>query len=269
MIGICTDSGSQLPADLAKRLGIEVVPLTVTVDDQEYLEGVGADAARLHELLAVVPAAYAVSSPSPGQFAAAYEDLVDRGCTAVLSVHSGLSGCNTISAARLAAHALSVPVRLVSSPTVSFGVGCCAWVAAEAVTAGATLEEAGQAVEALAPNLRHVLMPGAIVEDAGDLTFPIFSGLGDEAQPLASVPSVIEAAMEMSRFVLATLTKVRVGIGSHGPSADRLAGQLADHLAQSLGMSELVVDLVRYPVSAGAAQRAPAGAVGCFVFPAG
>src|SRR6476469_9704021 len=32
--GVCTDSGAQLPGDLAARLGIGVVPLTVRVAEQ-------------------------------------------------------------------------------------------------------------------------------------------------------------------------------------------------------------------------------------------
>ena len=40
MIGIVTDSNAQLPAELAERYGVEIVPLTVTVDGQEPLEGV-------------------------------------------------------------------------------------------------------------------------------------------------------------------------------------------------------------------------------------
>jgi len=36
---VCTDSGAQLPGDLAARLGIGVVPLTVRVAEQEFLEG--------------------------------------------------------------------------------------------------------------------------------------------------------------------------------------------------------------------------------------
>ena len=44
MIGICTDSNSQLPESLAQRYAVEVVPITVTVDGHEYLEGVDLDA---------------------------------------------------------------------------------------------------------------------------------------------------------------------------------------------------------------------------------
>ena len=44
MIAIVVDSNSQIPPELAARLGIEVVPLTVTVDGVAYREGVDIDA---------------------------------------------------------------------------------------------------------------------------------------------------------------------------------------------------------------------------------
>ena len=44
MIGLCTDSNAQLPAELVDRYGVEVVPLTVTLDGDDFLEGVNLDA---------------------------------------------------------------------------------------------------------------------------------------------------------------------------------------------------------------------------------
>ena len=40
MIGLVVDSNSQMPVDLARRFGIVVVPLTVTIDGADRLEGV-------------------------------------------------------------------------------------------------------------------------------------------------------------------------------------------------------------------------------------
>ena len=48
MIGICTDSNSLLPDELAQRFGVEVVPLTVRMQDHEYLEGVDLDVDAVH-----------------------------------------------------------------------------------------------------------------------------------------------------------------------------------------------------------------------------
>ena len=110
MIGICTDSGSQLPASLAQRYGIEVVPLTVTVDGAEYMEGIDLDADAFYaKYTDGHRPAVSTSQPSPGQFAVAYDDLLARGCTEILSIHVSGAMSGTLNAARLAAHSLPTP----------------------------------------------------------------------------------------------------------------------------------------------------------------
>ena len=103
-IGLVTDSNAQLPPELADRFAIEVVPLTVTVDGVEYLEGVDLDADDFysrfeHGASPVV----ATSQPSPGRFADAYQRLADGGATEILSVHIGSAVSGTVNSARLAA----------------------------------------------------------------------------------------------------------------------------------------------------------------------
>ena len=66
MIGICTDSNSQLPERSLQRYAVEVVPVTVTIDDHDYLEGVDLDADRFYEMLGAEPAPrVSTSHPSP------------------------------------------------------------------------------------------------------------------------------------------------------------------------------------------------------------
>ena len=102
MIGICTDSNSQLPAALAHRYAVEVVPTTITVDDHDYLEGVDLDADGFYELLAGDRRPdVSTSHPSPGQFAAAYETLLHRGCDEILSIHVTAATSATLNSARL------------------------------------------------------------------------------------------------------------------------------------------------------------------------
>ncbi|MCU1366153.1 MAG: hypothetical protein JWN39_1792 [Ilumatobacteraceae bacterium] len=130
MIGICTDSNSQLPSELAERFGVEVVPLTVAIDDREYLEGVDLSVDDFYELYRDGHRpAVRCNQPSPGQFAGAYDDLVARGCTEILSIHTGAqagSTCSsTLRAARLGAHSVPVPVRIVDSGTARFQISCC------------------------------------------------------------------------------------------------------------------------------------------------
>ncbi|MEO7372176.1 MAG: DegV family protein, partial [Ilumatobacteraceae bacterium] len=184
MIGICTDSNSQLPPELAERYRVEVVPITVTIDDHEYLEGVDLDTDRFYELLsAEPPPRVRTSQPSSGQFAAAYESLLHTGCDEILSVHvtSAISG--TLNAARLATRALPVPVRIVDSGTAGFGVSCCVWAAAEAIAGGASLDDAVQIAESLAPRIGASFV-------VGELDFIRSGGADDERGEAVQVMSM-------------------------------------------------------------------------------
>ena len=109
-IGICTASNSQLPASLAQRYGIEVVPLTVTVDGAEYMEGIDLDADAFYaKYTDGHRPAVSTSQPSPGQFAVAYDDLPARGCTEILSIHVSRASPGTRRAARPAGPRRATP----------------------------------------------------------------------------------------------------------------------------------------------------------------
>ena len=138
MIGLCTDSNAQLPPQLVDRYGVEVVPLTVTIDGRAFSEGVDLDADSFYERFSQgATPAVSTAAPGPGRFVAAYQALAERGATEILSVHIASSLSATLNAARLAVAEAPVPVRLVDSGTASFGVACCVWEAAAAVARGA------------------------------------------------------------------------------------------------------------------------------------
>ena len=104
MIGICVDSNSQLPVSLAERYGIVVVPLTVTVDGVDHLEGVDITETEFYAAWADgrTPE-ISTSQPSPGRFLEAYRELIARGATEILSIHVAEAMSGTINSARLAA----------------------------------------------------------------------------------------------------------------------------------------------------------------------
>jgi fatty acid-binding protein DegV len=255
-IGICTDSGAQLPGDLVERLGIQVVPLTVRVGDQEFLEGHDVDADGLYALLAADDRDVDIVAPSPGQCAAAYEELVAGGCTSIVSLHTSNGGCNILSSARLASRAVPVPVRVVDTATLSFGVGCCAWAAVDAVRAGAGVDDAVAAAEAVGGRVEHLFTEGLTADG-----FSIGLGFGPQPIRLGDAPTSAEAAASMAAHVLRDPEPRRVGVGAAGAEAVPLADQLASNLLAA--GSEL--ELVRYRIGAGIAYRLRPGTVGCFV----
>ena len=102
MIGFCVDSNAQMPTQLVDRYGVEVVPLTVTVDGEPFLEGVDLDAdAFWARINGGATPSVSTTAPSPGRFVAAYEALAARGATEILSAHVAWSISATFEAARL------------------------------------------------------------------------------------------------------------------------------------------------------------------------
>lgn len=259
-IGICTDSGAQLPADLAARLGIEVVPLTVRVGEQEFLEG-ELDADTLYELLAADDNDVQIVPPSPGQCAVAYEELAASGCESIIAVHSSNGGCNTLSAARLAARAAPVPVRIVDCGTISFGIGCAALAVADALVGGAGVDDAVSLAESIGQRVVHFYSPG-LTANEGTRGYALFEGFSPDETRLGWAPTTAEAAQAIAGHVLAQEgVRLRIGVGAAGAEAVALA----DRLAASLEGVERPLEIVRYRIGAGVARRLRPGTVGCFV----
>jgi DegV family protein with EDD domain len=277
MIGLCTDSNAQLPPELARRYGVEVVPLTVTVDGRDYLEWVDLDADAFYALFEGGRSpSVATAAPSPGRFAAAYQALAGRGATEILSVHIGSAISATLNAARLAAQPAPVPVRLVDTGTASFGVACCLWEAAEAVAAGAGLEEAAAVAEAVAARTGNVFVVQAVdlVRRGGRMgaaaqraleadAVPVLRLVGGSYQPVAQAHTVDEAADAMAAAVLESGPGLRVGISV----ADGAGAPVREALERRLEGAPEVAELVRYRVGPSVGVHTGPGTAGAMWYP--
>lgn len=274
MIGICTDSNSQLPQSLIDRYGIEVVPLTVTVDDVEYLEGVDLDADGFYAHYADGHTPVVTTSqPSPGQFAVAYDELAARGCTEILSIHVTAAVSGTINAARLGAHSVPTNVKLVDSGTASFGISCCVWAAAEAIARGATLDQAAVVAEQLAPSIGNVFVVGALDHlrsggradvAAADSGLPILSLRGGAVEVIERVATPLDAVNAMAAYAIGWGERLRIAVGH----SDRETEVIADAIEAAIGEAASVIDVVRYRVGPSIGAHTGPGTAGCFMFPA-
>lgn len=281
MIGICTDSSSQLPAAMQARYDIEVVPLTIVVDGTEYLEGVDLDADGFWDFYADgrLPAV-ATAQPSPGQFALAYEQLADRGAREILSVHLGSALSSTISSARLAAHSSPVPVRLVDSGTAGFGVGCCACAAAEAVSGGATLAEAAEVAESLASSIGSVFvvagldamraggrikLPDDDEPDPGRGALPLLTIEGTSVRILSMANGEAGALDLMTDYVARRTGSWNVAVGMAGPTG----AAFATRLEQAVRSLSNVDEVVSYRIGPSVGVHTGPGTTGLLLYPSG
>lgn len=264
---IVTDSNAMLPADLVARFDIGVVPLTIVVDGQARHE---------HEL--DLPEFYdqlrrgrpvTTSAPSPGEILAAYQSAVDDGAESILSVHVGSNQSATVSAARLAAAEVDVPVTIVDTGTASFIEGCCVWRAAEVLADGAGLEAAASAATAVAGEAESVFTIGEIARATGGgrlathegAGVPVFASSGPDMFELDRVTSEAAAVDVMRARIASRGGPLRVGVGH----AD--ASEAAEALERALRSLPNVTEIVRYVVGPSVAAHTGAGTFGAVFHP--
>ncbi len=144
-VALVTDSTS-VDSAMAEALDVVVVPLQVVIGARSYDEGADAGpekvAAALKEWSPV-----STSRPAPEVFLRAYEEAARSGAEAVLSVHLSGELSGTYESAQLAARAAAVPVRTIDSRQIGMGTGFAVQAAAEALDAGASIDEAADVAQ--------------------------------------------------------------------------------------------------------------------------
>jgi DegV family protein with EDD domain len=160
-VRVVTDSTSDLPEELVRRLDITIVPANVQFADRGFQDGVDLSRDEFYRRLVQGPDLPTTSAPAAGIFAQTYRGVAARSAAAgqplegVVAVHlaSRLSGL--FNAARLGAEDVTeTQVRLVDSQQVSIGTGLLAIVAARAAQAGLGLDEISKMLESRAPRVR-------------------------------------------------------------------------------------------------------------------
>ncbi len=138
-VGVVTDSAAALPRELARELGVVVVPMWVTIGGCAYRE----DELSLEEV-ARTEEPITTSAPSPGLIRAAIEEACGPDGALVCTVARRLSAVHD--AARLAAEPFGERVRVLDTGTAAGAEALVVVAAARAALAGEPLD----AVEAAA-----------------------------------------------------------------------------------------------------------------------
>ena len=154
-IALVVDTSCDLPDHLMTRYRIQIVPLRVRLDENEYRDRVELTPGAFYERIKGVRAA-GTSQPPPADFLEVFEKLgrTFRHVVALI-LAAGLSG--TWNAARIAAEELKgegINVHVVDTGTLSAGLGLCAWAAAKGVEAGLGPEQVAQLAKEAAARVR-------------------------------------------------------------------------------------------------------------------
>lgn len=189
-VAVVTDSAAALPADLAARHDITVVPMRLVVDGESVREGERA----LAELLTA--GNVSTAGPNPGEFEEAIRSRLDDDGVIVLTIAGSMS--STYQAAVVAARGVGDNVRVVDTLTAAGAEALVVLAAARAAAEGAGLDEveiaAKQVIEqvrlvATVPSLDHLVRSGRVPNLAGWAgrrlgISPLFEFGGGKVRPL-------------------------------------------------------------------------------------
>ena len=263
-LALCTDSSAQLPAALVAALGLDVVPISIAVDELVFDEP-DLDGDRFYAAIDAGGRA-ATSQPSPGRFAEAYAVAHARGDREVLSIHVGSQISGTVGSAEIAAREAPLPVKVIDTGTASFGVGICVLAAAEAIAAGASALDAAGVIEKLVPSIGNVFVaptaPGGRIP--ASVGIPVLSLVAGRAETLAPARSLERSAEIMAAHVGYQSGSLRAAVG-HASVATMAA---ADALATALGRSDAIAEVLRYRVGPSVGAHTGSLSFGAFWWPA-
>ena len=233
-VAVLTDSAAALPADLAARHRVAVVPMWLTVGGEPELEG----SRPLEEL--VVADQVTTSAPTPGEFEQAIKDCL-RGSDGVVILTIAGSMSATYQAARLAGEAVGGPVRVLDTATAAGAEALVVLAAAAAADAGGTIDEVEAAARhvitrvrlvATLPSLDHLVRSGRVPGLAGWAgnrlgINPLFEFRGGNVRRLR--PALSRAAA-LDRLVTRVRRSRVAGARLHVAALHALAADVAEDL---------------------------------------
>ncbi len=288
-IAIVTDSTACLPAVLAARHQIQVVPLGIVIGGRRLDDDA---AGRPEQVLARIKAGEAVrtASPAPGRFRAAYAAAAAAGACGVVSVHLSGALSGTVDSARLAAAGAPLPVRVVDSLSLGLGLGFAVLTAAQAAGSGGGADDVAAAAARRAARLssffalatpEQLVAGGRLGDGAGTASWAGASRTAGQEPALTARPVLrlragrIELLERVRTRSAAALRLIELAaaaaaggpadlavqfLGPPGPAA-ALAGQLAERVRGARGVRLARGDAV-------IAAHTGAGMLGVVVAPA-
>ena len=131
-IRVVTDSTSDLPAELAQRWHITVLPCYVVEGDVTYRDGVDLSHDQFYRRLTSNASLPTTAQPSPADFRDVYEELLGQGHQ-VISIHVSGKLSGTLNSAEQAKSSLveAAPIEIIDSQLASIPLGLAVLAAAE------------------------------------------------------------------------------------------------------------------------------------------
>jgi DegV family protein with EDD domain len=248
LIKIVTDSTTDMPEELNREYDITVVPVLAQFGRETLRDGIDFNKDEFYRRLVDSAEPPKTAAPSVGMFEEVFRKLADDGSEILsISLVSNLSG--TYNAARQAAQLVAgARIACVDSQTTTMPMGFLVLKAAQALRAGASLDQAVALVETLreravlyvaVETLRYLEKGGRIGKMRALLgtmlsVKPIFQVRNSEVQPVEQVrtwkrvpPRLVELAQSRGAYdELAVLYTTTPDVAAHVADLCAAAGML-------------------------------------------
>ena len=261
-IHIVTDSTADLTQELIEQYNIHIVPLTIIIDGEAFIDGVDIQPEEFLEKMAVSKELPKSSQPSAGLFKELYDELGKDG-DQILSIHmtSGMSG--TVKTAQAAAEMSDADVTVIDSRFISFALYFQVEAAAKMAANGETREAIIKKLEDIRKNsdlfvvvdtLDNLVKGGRIGKGKamiGSLLSikPIASLEGGEYTPVAKVRSHKQVVNYLfDRYIADTKGKVVKGVGISHANGYSMATPLMNLIKES-GFTDIKVSFTSPVIS--------------------
>ncbi len=143
---IVTDSTADLTEEEVKQFEISIVPMNISIDDENYIDGVTITKEEFKEKMVASAELPKTAQPSIGRFVEVYDELGKNG-DSVISIQMMRSISGTVDAARQAGDISESNVTVVDSDFTSRSMGMIVKEAAKAAQEGKSVEEILEIVE--------------------------------------------------------------------------------------------------------------------------
>ena len=154
MTRIVADTTSGLSGDMARRLGIPLVPQIIHFGEESFREGVDIDQGTFLKRLKADRELPRTAAPFPGDFIAAFGDTMRAG-ESIVCIFPSVEVSGTVRSAMTAREEFpGADIRIIDSRTVAGPLATMVLEADRAAKAGATADEVEALIAALIPRAR-------------------------------------------------------------------------------------------------------------------
>lgn len=262
-IKIVTDSTLDLSKELTDELGVEVVPLAISINGETYLDRVELDPVEFIDRMSKSDELPKSSQPSAGAFLEVYDRLGAEGFE-VLSIHMTGKMSGTVRSAESAAQMTSTKVTVLDSKFISKALSFQVREAAEMAKQDKSMEEILERLDTIqhhtklyimVDTLENLVKGGRIGKGKafiGSLLNikPIASLEGAEYTPVTKVRSHSQVVKFLTKqFAEDIKGKTIRGVGIAHAEAQELAQKIKETIIELTGFQDVEIDYTNPTVS--------------------